>query len=65
MQKTLIPENGEPDTSPRAMAFAIIRCPSLEGRRELLEVAPAHLRELVKTHVRIAWERKRFEIGKD
>ena len=63
MQKTLIPDNGGPDTSPRAYAGEIIRCQSLEGRRELLEAVPSHLRELVKTHVRIAWERKRFERG--
>jgi hypothetical protein len=65
LQNALTLDNGEPDTSPRAWAFAIIRCQSLEGRRGLLASVPTHLRALVETHVRIAWERKRFESGKD
>lgn len=45
--------------TPREYASQICAEPTKEGRRALLETVPAEFRELVKTHVRIQFERRR------
>lgn len=47
-----------PEKRPRQWAAQIMALPSLEARRAALETVPAHLRAMVQTHLRIAWERK-------
>lgn len=45
--------------TPRQYAAEICAEPTLEGRRALLESVPAEYRDLVETHVRIQFERRR------
>lgn len=47
--------------TPRQYAAAICAEPTIEGRRALLEAVPAEFRELVKTHVRIQFERRKTQ----
>ena len=44
---------------PRQYAFQIIDLPTKEERRAALEKVPEEWRPLVKSHVEIAYERKR------
>jgi len=44
---------------PRQYAQQIIKLTSREERRAALEKVPAHLRDMVKTHVEVAYEQLR------
>lgn len=47
-------------TKPRQMAAYIMSLESREERREALGFVPEHLRDLVKTHVEISYERRKL-----
>lgn len=44
-----------PEPWPRQYARQIVAMQTKEQRRSALEEVPEHLRELVRTHVEIAW----------
>lgn len=46
---------------PRNYAARIAKLETLEERRAALEQVPEQWRDIVKTHLKIAFERKRFE----
>lgn len=43
---------------PRQFAQQIANLPTKEARRRALEEVPEHLRDMVRTHVELTWERK-------
>ncbi|WP_165677873.1 hypothetical protein [Metapseudomonas otitidis] len=43
---------------PRQFAQQIANLPTKEERRRALEEVPEHLRDIVRTHVELTWERK-------
>lgn len=53
------------DTPPRQHAAQIRALSTLEQRREALERVPPHLRGLVETYLRLAWERRRELLQRD
>ena len=51
-------EPKEEDTRPRVYAAQIGALRTLEARREALSQVPGHLRGMVETYLRLAWELK-------
>lgn len=49
----------EKDTRPRVYAAQIGALSTLEARRKALDTVPVHLRGMVQTYLRLAWELKR------
>ncbi|MEX1197830.1 MAG: hypothetical protein WEB57_08235 [Pseudohongiellaceae bacterium] len=47
------------DIRPRQWAADIAALPTVEQRRALLKQVPERIRPLVKTHLRITWERRK------
>jgi hypothetical protein len=54
-----VTKNSEQDIPPRVYAQRILAMNTLTARRAALKKVPAHLRELVKRHIEIAWRRRK------
>lgn len=45
---------------PRHYAAEIVELKTVEQRREAIELVPDLYKELVKTHIKIQWEKKKY-----